>query len=354
MTVRIDVRVAPRLDADAKTARAVAVMLRELWRQSRYRGLVKEIANGARDAMAVYERYRASDLDQVAPIFEDRELEGVVDAWIARLDSSESHKHRSRQCFTALSKQTRRAVRLSDLPGLIRSYRALCITNKTPRAFNYARSVTLTLLKETLGARHPLYAGVQDAAKLKEAKDGVKGLSIEQALAVRAKLERIELHPGGRKEPDHRPGQRAARVWWAMCTTGMGATEFWGTWTVLEDRVRIVGTKREGRAWGGEGRDVPRASTPVRPELTKDRFQKILAMVGASPYQGRKTFAVWMENAGIPRTRRKLYMGHAAADVTDLYERHDITAFLAEDAVRLKKVLEPAIAKAKELEAAIA
>lgn len=81
----------------------------------------------------------------------------------------------------------------------------------------------------------------------------------------------------------------------------MGVTEFWGEWTVLEDRVRIVGTKREGRRWGSEGRDVPRVSTPVRPELSKDRFQKVLAKVGASPYQGRHSYATWMEDAEIPR-----------------------------------------------------
>jgi hypothetical protein len=365
MTTRIDVRlrdpetgglvrVAPRLETDAKTARAVATMLRELWTQARYRELVKEIANGARDALAVYERYKASDLDQLAPLFEDRALEGLVDEYLARLDASESHKHRARQCFDALTGQSRRAVRLSDVPGLVQTYRKTCIEKETPRAFNYARSVTLRLLQETVGKRHPLYGRVQDAGKLKEAKDGVKGLSLEQALGIRAKLERLALHPHGRKEPDYRVGQAAARIWWAMVCTGMGATEFWGMWTVLQDRVRIVGTKREGRRWGGEGRDVPRVATPVRPEMTQDRFQKVLAKVDASPYQGRKTFAVWMEEAGIPRTRRKLYMGHAASDVTDLYERHDVTAFLAEDAGRLKQVLEPALAKAKALEAALA
>lgn len=46
-----------------------------------------------------------------------------------------------------------------------------------------------------------------------------------------------------------------------------------------------------------------------------------------------------MEEAGIPRTRRRLYMGHGAKDVTDLYERHDVMAFLLEDRDRLAKFL---------------
>ena len=46
-----------------------------------------------------------------------------------------------------------------------------------------------------------------------------------------------------------------------------------------------------------------------------------------------------MESAGIPRTRRKLYLGHGAADVTDLYERHEVEAFLLEDAKKLTEFL---------------
>ena len=39
-------------------------------------------------------------------------------------------------------------------------------------------------------------------------------------------------------------GPAAARIWWAMCVTGMGATEFWGEWTVLADRVRQADDRR--------------------------------------------------------------------------------------------------------------
>jgi hypothetical protein len=55
-----------------------------------------------------------------------------------------------------------------------------------------------------------------------------------------------------------------------------------------------------------------------------------------TPYDLRRSFANWMEAAGIPRTRRKLYLGHGAADVTDLYERHEVQAFLLEDGRKLR------------------
>jgi integrase len=350
MTTRIDIRlrdpetgaplrVQPRLETDERTARAIATMVRELWTQAQYRPVVKEIANGRRDALAVYERYRASDLKGLAPIIEDRDLEGLVDEWLPTFEASDAHKHRIRQCFVALAKQTRKTARLSDLPDLVREYRVACVAAKTPRAFNYAKMAALALLRERLGRRHPLWLAVADVKPMTEKKRGVSAMTPTEALAIRRKLEQLALHPHGQHAPDYTTGQRAARIWWALCTTGMGATELWGEWTVLEDRVRIVGTKREGRRWGSEGREVPRVSTPVRPEMSQSRFVRILMMVGASPYQGRHSYATWLEDAEIPRTRRRLYLGHAARDVTDRYERREVTTFLAEDAARFKKVL---------------
>jgi hypothetical protein len=43
-----------------------------------------------------------------------------------------------------------------------------------------------------------------------------------------------------------------------------------------------------------------------------------------------------MEAAGIPRTRRQLYLGHGAKDMTDLYERHEVDAFLLSDGAKLR------------------
>lgn len=51
---------------------------------------------------------------------------------------------------------------------------------------------------------------------------------------------------------------------------------------------------------------------------------------------GRDAYAQWMEAAGIPRTRRKMYPGHGATDVQDFYERHELDAYLAADAERMR------------------
>ena len=60
---------------------------------------------------------------------------------------------------------------------------------------------------------------------------------------------------------------------------------------------------------------------------------------GVEPYDFRRTYANWLEAAGIPRTRRKLYLGHGASDVTALYELHEVAAFLVEDAAKLSTFL---------------
>ncbi len=42
----------------------------------------------------------------------------------------------------------------------------------------------------------------------------------------------------------------------------------------------------------------------------------------------------------MPRIRRKMYMGHAVADVTELYECHEVEAYLSADATRLREWVE--------------
>ena len=57
-------------------------------------------------------------------------------------------------------------------------------------------------------------------------------------------------------------------------------------------------------------------------------------------YDLRRTYANWLEAAGIPRTRRKLYLGHAVEDVTALYEWHEVKDHLVADAKRVADYLE--------------
>ncbi|MCH8873807.1 hypothetical protein IH824_13725 [candidate division KSB1 bacterium] len=151
---------------------------------------------------------------------------------------------------------------------------------------------------------------------------------------------KVQRREGNPQEPDEARAIRAALgrhgdAWWSMCCTGMGPDEYWSLkWRVGPNYVRILGTKRDARK-----RDVPLVCAPVVPiTKTSSGFAQALRKVtggDVQPYDGRRTFMHWMEEAGITRTRRRMYMGHAVKDVADLYERHELARFLDDDATKI-------------------
>lgn len=306
---------------DRRTANAMKAMLRVLWGQPERQALVRAVVAGRRTLPDLYLAYVQGKLGGLAPTKDDRLLYDARETWLAGFDCSPSHRQRLKQSFRHLE-AIRRNVRLVELPELLTTYRERCVQSGTPRAFNYAQLAARALLRDLVGKRDPLYERVADLHRMREAKSGPIGITIEEAAAIRRKLP-----------------PKAAAIWWAMCWTGMGTTEFWGEWTVLGDRVRIRGTKKPGRRWGSEGRDVPLVVTPTRPAMSVSRFGLAMRKAGGVPRQGRKSYSRWLEDAGIPRTRRLMYMGWGVRDIGDRYERHQITAFLAEDKGKLSALL---------------
>jgi hypothetical protein len=57
-------------------------------------------------------------------------------------------------------------------------------------------------------------------------------------------------------------------------------------------------------------------------------------------YDFRRTFATWMESAGIARARCRAYMGHTHQDMTDLCEAVEVSQYLEEDGTRFLDWLE--------------
>jgi integrase len=87
---------------------------------------------------------------------------------------------------------------------------------------------------------------------------------------------------------------------------------------------------------------VPLVLAPTPPTMHRRTFEDKLREQTAraiTPYDLRRTYANWMEAAGVPRTRRRLYLGHGAGDVTGLYELHEVAAHLAADASLLRAFL---------------
>src|SRR5690349_5271716 len=69
-----------------------------------------------------------------------------------------------------------------------------------------------------------------------------------------------------------------------------------------------------------------------RKEMTRGARRRLMPTNAQAAHDLRRSFAVWLEDAGVPRSRRKLYLGHAAGDVTALCETRELLDGLAEDA----------------------
>lgn len=261
-------------------------------------------------------------------------LATAMKAWIedARKDYSEKHIENHVYAQRQFEKHDKTA-RVADLPRVLEELRKT-YGAKHPRSFNIYRASALSFVRATLKRSHAVYLACLAVEERRVPKRAAKPQLTVDALK------------GFFPNPDE---NKVDRIAWAMVTTGMHAKEYWGDWHVESDRIHVGGTKQKGRV-----RDVPLVRAPSPPPLSRDRFQRVfrerMKATGLTPYDLRRTYAQWLESAGIPRTRRKLYMGHGVKDVTDIYERHEVTAFLVADAKTLGAYLgitppDPAVKK---------
>lgn len=240
----------------------------------------------------------------------------------APADCSASHFSMLEQARRYFERENSSA-RVADLPELLERLRNK-LGVKHPTAFNHARAAALTFVRSTLKRSHPLWIAIAavERRKVRE-RDRRQGI----ALSV-AQME--EFFPHRTTDPYH-------AVAWGIVSTGMGEKEYWGEWRVLVDRVRIGGTKRPHRL-----RDVPLVLAPPVPTMHPRTFTNWLRAHTnrfIQPYDLRRTYANWLVEAGIVRSRRKAYLGHAAGDISGLYERHEVDRYLREDAQKIRTLL---------------
>lgn len=236
---------------------------------------------------------------------------------------------------------------VAALPDVIRQLRVR--QAKAPRSFNLNRSYALAFVRDTIGKLSPVYLGVQ-AVPVRKVRPKVKPrpLSPKELGELASGFDAVAAEWLS-QHPSPQATKRPRASWvdaYTMALTGMNPREFHGEWSDRADRVHIGGTKRPGRV-----RDVP-LLFPSKlwgdwrlnryPSVSQRVFAKAFkqaadhAGIPCTPYDLRRSFANWLESAGIPRTRRQLYLGHGAKDITDLYERHEVDAFLKDDGAKLR------------------
>lgn len=299
-------------------------MLTALSEDGRHIALLKAIKRGEVPLLEALDAYTHKTLDKLATGETARQLDATMEAWIDSLnvpaDCSAKHKASLQQSRKYLKDAKPKAI-VADLPALLEGLR-VTLGGKHARSFNLARSAAQAFVRSTLKRSHPLWLAVA-AVEPRKQKPARKHnpLSLEQF--------RNLFH-------DH-PTDHVELIAWGMVLTGMGAEEYWGEWRIEGNAVHIVGTKRKGRV-----RDVPLVHYGLgRPMIHRRTFEnKVRARTRSiTVYDIRRTYAHWLEMAGVPRSRRKLYLGHGSGDVTGLYEIHEVRAFLQADAERLRVFL---------------
>lgn len=217
----------------------------------------------------------------------------------------------------------------SDLPVALLAYRRAMVPRKQPAMFNRVRAAVSAFLRDHVSVEDRAYISTVLIATMKERKHKRPAPTPEQAMLIRDML-----------EADY------AAAWWAMYCTGMGPEEFWGKWTIADDHIHILGTKREAR-----DRAVPFLEVIARPTMHPRTFlDHFTVVVGGKydfePYDARRGFRRLLGDARIETVRIKQYMGHEVdGNVTDAYGKSVLAYHFAEDAAAMRGRLDVARAR---------
>jgi hypothetical protein len=282
-------------------------------------GQLEAIRDGSLKPIAAYAVFRTTRAESVPDAKAMLPLLSTWETWEEETPNADTRRMR-RFARVHIEQLATQGSAIAEMASVISRLRPRLV--KQPPTFNRVRASALAFLKTTLGKGHPAYVAVRDIEGMHEDTVQRSAPTVAKAIAVRRAL----------------PASAAA-LWWSMATTGMGPKEIDGDWSVGTDRVEVHGRKRQAR-----DRIIPRVSTPTRREIGWKQFREILRALPVEtrvqPYDGRRAYAHLLEQAGIARTRRRMYLGHAVGDVTDRYETADLVAFLGEDAGKISALLE--------------
>lgn len=303
---------------DRKMRAKLVRMLHTLHEQGRD-DLVNAVARGTIKPLQLYNRWKFSRLEDLPHADELPRFADVWPAWVAGMEASDFHRTACEGYCRRLAETMAPDATLAAVVDALKAYRNAY--RHAPRSFNYARTAIMALLRDTLTRRHRLWLDVAEIPQLK----------------VKATRAKHPLVADQLRDLVTRLGEPYGPMAWTMATTGMGWLEYSGRWEREGVGLRIHGTKT-----GGRDRLIPLVSLlhPCEGTVYAFRWHLTKASDGrVTPYDLRRTFTGIMVDAGVPRPRRKLYLGHEPEDITALYEQQEVTEYLTRDAERMRAVL---------------
>lgn len=319
-------RIQKRIGTDSVKRRDdYLAMIRALQRDGRLE-ILRNLREGIVSFALVYEAWNSGKLNTLPSAETLLPLHETWDAWVRDLETapvkgrlSKEHIRAHKYGLLRLLKVMRAHPSLTELPDALetlkKSYRQM------PGTYNKTLNSARAFLRDTLKKRHPLYQQLRAESVLTY----VRARDPKQLLVT----ELVELEKSEKLPAD------VMQVVWSLATTGMIPKEYWvDGFRFGMHHLHIDGQKRRAR-----DRDIPDLGRCVKPPCTYEKATRavLYALDGMFQLKDlRNTFAFWMEECGIPRTRRKMYLGHGMRDVTDLYERQEVAQFLREDGDKLK------------------
>jgi integrase len=325
-----------------KTVAGMKLMLKDLIQQ-RDADALRRIQKGQLTLPSAYKKWLQGRLH----LSVDHEAKPLLKMWNKYLDESG---------LAMVTRENRRAIVASlvakgliadkhvvnDMPELLHAIRKRYAADKHANAFNAIR-IEITAFV-------------------------TKGLRMDKGDPFVLALKRVPQLPVPKRRPHHpfytprdcaefcralalRPTPNAplyAQSVLFMCRHGLRPTEFGSRRFDIDKEtghLRIGGTKNPNAR-----RLVPLSfafseAHPPRIDNLNETFERMGSVVRCRDF--RRTFSIWCEAAGVPKSRIEAYMGHEPQSVTQTYQatrpRQDI---LDEDRDRLKKWYDAELAKA--------
>lgn len=305
---------------DPKTLRRLKEMLRTLWEAGR-----GELIRGVRDRLytplELWQHYRTGNWSAMPSPEHVRALKPLLEAWAAKQTNRYTKKASISYVLRILECLGPKPT-VADLPSAITAFRGRCEETGKAQYFNHVRGAAQAFIRVTpgLGIHSPLWVAVARIPRL----------------PVTRKVQPNPQRPAGAWMIAELLGGEDGRIWWTLCCTGMGPDEYFGNkWAVEDGRLHIRGTKRAAR-----DRLVPLVVAIEPPTVTRHAWDTRLwrKQLGVTPYDARRSFSIWLAEAGIPDHRHAAYMGHGPKSQTQHYQR--VTdQYLDEDEARLKALL---------------
>jgi len=205
---------------------------------------------------------------------------------------------------------------VEELPAVVRRIR----DEASPGTAYVVRNAALAFVRWLAGRHSELWRQVADVTPPAVAQHERVGLPLAEA-----REKAVELGLDG-------------AAWWTLCTTGMRVKREYlaNVWTVGEGHIEI----RESKTSAGR-RLIPLLATPVRWPMSYTPLAQRLQKVGLMAHIARYTYDHWLQEAGIPPARVKLYMGHQLSGLA-LYGRHEVLSYIPGDRARLIEFIGPA------------